>query len=137
MEAHESEQLAFEQPFLIAVRAESFWSVFHVHRRTDAEALHISPQEAPLLRLVVRGEFLVRGSSNRDLRTFLVPHADTDPVRRRHASARVTRHLRLLRAHGLIKKVPRTHLYRVTTKGAAVMTTAIKFRETDIALLAA
>lgn len=97
----------------------------------------ISPQEAPLLRLVVRGEFLLHGFSNRDLRTALVPDTDTDPVRRRQVSARVTRHLRLLRAHGLIKKVPRTHVYRVTKKGSAVMTTAIKFRDTDVALLAA
>jgi hypothetical protein len=97
----------------------------------------ISPDEAPVLRLVVRGEFLLHGFSNRDLRTALVPNADTDPVRRQQVSARVTRHLRLLRAHGLIKKVPRTHVYRVTKKGSAVMTTAIKFRDTDVALLAA
>jgi hypothetical protein len=97
----------------------------------------ISPQEAPLLRLVVRGEFLLHGFSNRDLRTALGPDPDTDPVRRRQLSARVTRHLRLLRAHGLIKKVPRTHVYRVTKKGSAVITTAIKFRDTDVALLAA
>jgi hypothetical protein len=97
----------------------------------------ISPEEAPVLRLVLRGEFLLHGFSNRDLRTALVPDADTDRVRRRQLSARVTRHLRLLRAHGLIKKVPRTHVYRVTKKGSAIMTTAIKFRDTDVALLAA
>jgi hypothetical protein len=97
----------------------------------------ISPEEAPVLRLVLRGEFLLHGFSNRDLRTALIPDADTDPVRRRQLSARVTRHLRLLRAHGLIKKVPRTHVYRVTKKGSAVMTTAIKFRDMDVALLAA
>lgn len=97
----------------------------------------ISPQEAPLLRAVVRGEFLVHGFSNRDLRTALAPDIEVDPGRQRQVSARVTRHLRLLRAHGLIKKVPRTHVYRVTKKGAAIMTTAIKFRDTDVALLAA
>jgi hypothetical protein len=97
----------------------------------------ISPQEAPLLRVVVRVEFLVHGFSNRDMRTALAPDIEADPGRQRQVSARVTRHLRLLRAHGLIKKVPRTHVYRITKKGAAIMTTAIKFRDTDVALLAA
>jgi hypothetical protein len=49
----------------------------------------------------------------------------------------VTGQLRLLRAHGLIKKVGRTHLHRITKKEEAVISTAIKFRETDLALLAA
>ena len=70
---------------------------------------------------------------------MLLPETDTtpDPARQRHASARVTRQLRLLRAHGLIKKVPRTHVYRVTKQGAAIMSTAVRFRDTDVALLAA
>jgi hypothetical protein len=33
------------------------------------------------------------------------------------AAARVTRHLRLLRAHGVIKKIPKTHRYRLTHTG--------------------
>ena len=97
----------------------------------------ISPHEAPLLRTILRGEFLIHGFTNRDVRTLWDPDAGTDPVRRRQASARVTRHLRLLRAHGLIKNVPRTHAYRVTDKGEAVMSTAITFRDSDIALVAA
>jgi hypothetical protein len=108
------------------------------HDGRPYRALHpISPQDAPLLRLVVRGEFLLHGFSNRDLRTALIADADLDAVRLRQLSTRVTRHLRLLRAHGLIKKVPRTHVYRITNKGSAVMTTAIKFRDMDVALLAA
>ncbi|SRR6266545_1016990 len=99
----------------------------------------ISPQEAPLLRTILRGEFLLYGFSNGDLRAALLPELDAnpDPIARRHASARITRQLRLLRAHGLIKKVPRAHVYRITLKGEAVMSTAIKFRDTDLALLAA
>jgi hypothetical protein len=109
-----------------------------VHDGRPYRALRpISPQEAPLLRVVVRGEFLVHGFSNHDVRTALEPDVEADRGRQRQLSARVTRHLRLLRAHGLIKKVPRTHVYRVTKKGAAIMATAIKFRDTDVALLAA
>jgi hypothetical protein len=109
-----------------------------VHDGRPYRALRpISPQEAPLLRVVLQGEFLIHGFSNRDLRAGLVPHADLDPVQRRRVSAHVTRQLRLLRAHGLIQKVPHTHAYRVTHQGQTVMSTALKFRDTDVACLAA
>jgi DNA-binding PadR family transcriptional regulator len=45
--------------------------------------------------------------------------------------------LQLLRAHGLIFKVAKTHCYRITSKGHEVMATALKFRAADLALLAA
>jgi hypothetical protein len=109
-----------------------------VHHGRSYRALRpISPQEAPLLRVVLQGEFLLHGFSNRDLRTASGADPDPDPAQHRRVSARVTRQLRLLRAHGLIKKVPHTHAYRVTHKGEAVMSTAINFRDTDVALLAA
>jgi len=111
-----------------------------IHDGRPYRALHpISPQEAPLLRAVLRGEFLLHGFSNRDLRAVLAPDAEAtpNPDRRRRAAARITRQLRLLRAHGVIKKVPRTHRYRITRTGEAIISTAITFRETDLALLAA
>jgi predicted transcriptional regulator len=55
----------------------------------------------------------------------------------RHISARTTRSIRLLRAHGLIRKVSGTRYYRVTEKGHHVMSTAIRLREIDVARLAA
>ena len=97
----------------------------------------ISPQEAPLLRTILYGEFALRGFQNRDLRRHLHPTSDADPEQRRQAASRITRSLRLLRAHRLITKVSRTHYYRITAKGHQVITTALRFRETDLALLAA
>ena len=41
----------------------------------------------------------------------------------------MTRKLRLLHAHGLIAKIPRSRRWRVTAKGAAVMGAAIHYRE--------
>lgn len=107
------------------------------HRGRPFRPLHpISPQDAPLLQTVVRGEFRLRGFTNRDIRRQLaLTPSDTRDARRQ--AARVSRHLRLLRAHGLIRKVTGTHCYRLTRKGEAVIGTAIRFRETDIALLAA
>jgi hypothetical protein len=107
------------------------------HGRPYRPLRPISPDEAPLLMTILHGEFALQGFQNRDLRRALSPNAPADPVKRRHVAARVTRWLRLLRAHGLIKKVTRTRFYRLTDNGHHVMTTALRFRETDLALLAA
>jgi hypothetical protein len=97
----------------------------------------ISPDDAATFRRVLHGQFCIQGIRNADLRRQLWPEAETDAITRRQASGRTSRLLRLLRAHGLLRKVSGTRYYRVTVKGHAVMTTALKFRETDIALLAA
>ena len=107
------------------------------HGRPYRPLRPISPDEAPLFRTILYGEFTLQGFQNRDLRRHLYPETETDPTQRRHIAARVTRSLRLLRAHGLIKKVTRTRYYRLTDKGHHVMTTALRFRDTDLALLAA
>ena len=85
----------------------------------------------------MRGEFAIQGFRNRQLRAILELRAESHPIQSAKASARITRKLRLLREHGLIRKVSKTQYYRVTEKGHQVMATAIAFRETDIALLKA
>jgi hypothetical protein len=58
------------------------------------------------------GDFLINGFRNRDLQKLLyTTEAESQADRRRRSSA-ISRKLRLLRAHGLIRKVPRTHCYR-------------------------
>jgi hypothetical protein len=73
--------------------------------------------DAALLEAVGRGEFLVNGFRNRDLRGVLFPGAPDEPADRRRQTAAVTRRLRLLRAHGVIQKVPKTQRYLVTEHG--------------------
>ena len=97
----------------------------------------VSPAEAALFAAVLRGEFLLRGFTHRDLREQLESGPRTDPRERRRAAGRTTRRLRLLRAHGLIRKVSGTRYYRVTPKGQQVMTTALKLRDADVAKLVA
>jgi hypothetical protein len=96
----------------------------------------VSPTDAALFRAVLDGKFAIQGFRNRDLCAALAPPR-ADPASARRASARLTRSLRLLRAHRLIHKVPTTRYYRVSPKGHLVMTTALAFRDRDIALLAA
>jgi hypothetical protein len=97
----------------------------------------ISPEESSLFRAVLKGEHQIQGVRNKDIRKLLYPDGEQDPATRRKYSARSTRYLRLLQAHQLIHRVPKTNYYRITKKGHDVMGTAIRFRETDLALLAA
>jgi hypothetical protein len=57
-----------------------------------------------------------------------------EEIRRR--AGRVTRQLRLLRAHGLLQKVPHTHRYQVTAAGRPIITALLTARQTPIAQLA-
>ena len=97
----------------------------------------VSRQEAAVFEGVLNGQFLLKGFTNRDLRNLLAPAAASDLQERRRASGRMTRLLRLLRAHGLIRKVSGTRYYRVTTTGHRVMSAALKLRHADLAKLAA
>jgi len=94
----------------------------------------LAPEDAALLAAVARGEFVITGCRNRDLRRLLFPTGgDADLTRRR--AAVVTRKLRLLRAHGLIRKVSHTHRYVVTAKGRIGLTALLAAQHVDIATL--
>jgi hypothetical protein len=97
----------------------------------------ISPEDSKLLTSIMRGEFLLQGFRNADLRARLEPSAEPDATSRHKAAARITRKLRLLRAHGLIRKVSRTQYYRLTEKGQMVASTSLTFRDKDLAVLKA
>jgi hypothetical protein len=97
----------------------------------------ISPDEARLFEAVLRGEHLLQGFRNRDLRRLLAAADEKHPALRRRASGRITRQIRLLRAHGLVRKISKTTYYRITAKGHQVMTTALRLRALDVAQIAA
>jgi len=87
----------------------------------------ISPEDAQLFQAILHGEFLLQGFRNKDIAKHLPAFS----------SAQITRLLRLLRAHGLIFKVGHTNYYRISRKGQEIMSTALRFRRSGIALLAA
>ena len=75
-------------------------------------------KDVELLQAIARGEFAINGFRNRDLRRTLEPASmNASKAEQQRASARVSRKLRLLRAHGLIQKIPKSHLYRLTQRG--------------------
>lgn len=94
-----------------------------------------SENDSTLLESVMRGEFTINGFRNRDLRPLLFDPADSKDEKRRQ-SAKVSRQLRMLRAHGLIKKVQHTHRYHVTDKGRTIITALIAARNADANKLA-
>jgi len=97
----------------------------------------ISTEEADVFAAVLSGTYLLKGFTNRDLRQSLGLTGSRDPTASRRASGRITRLLRLLRAHKLIRKVSGTRYYRVTPHGHRIMTTALAVRAANVASLAA
>ena len=88
----------------------------------------LAAQDAALLEAVSRHEFLINGLRNRDLRRVLYGPDPATALERRRQSAKVTRQLRLLRAHGLIHKVPKTHRYMVSEPGRKAITALLAAR---------
>ncbi len=84
-----------------------------------------------LLKAISRGEFATAGFRNRDLRRLL--HSGTRLDRNPKAlSAKVSRQLRLLRAHGIIKKIPKSHRYRLTTNGQLLTAALFAVRDSTL-----
>jgi hypothetical protein len=79
----------------------------------------LSEEDSSLFRLLLSGQFVISGFSNRDLRTQL-----TDKN-----SGQITRLLKRLRMHGLIKRAGKRYRYYLTDFGCQVSTLALKLRE--------
>jgi len=95
-----------------------------------------SVQDARLLEIVNRGEFAINGFRNRDVRALLFSGKGTEQEQKRRVGA-ITRKIRLLRAHGLIRKVSGTHRYVVSEKGRRIITALLTARQADVEQLTA
>ena len=89
----------------------------------------LAADDAKLLEAVYRTEFTVNGFRNRDIRELLYGRGRVTPEMRRRQSAQITRKLTLLRTHGLIKKVSRTHRYVLTTKAQTIIAALLAARQ--------
>jgi hypothetical protein len=97
----------------------------------------LSETDAAVLEAVQRGEHMISGFRNRDLREIIYGTAPADEKSGRRQSNRVGRLLALLRAHGLIKKVPKTHRYQVTASGQTKLAAISAARRASIEKLTA
>lgn len=93
--------------------------------------------DAALLAAVARPEFMISGLRNRDLVLAMDGKMATDAAARKRRSAQASRQLRLLRGHGLLKKVPKSHRYQVTERGRTVLTALAAARNASTEKLAA
>lgn len=77
------------------------------------------PDDQLLFQAIARGEYNISGFQNKSLRNHLSVKT----------SAQMSRLLKRLRLHGLIKKVGRTYKYYMTAFGKHVVATGLKLRE--------
>jgi hypothetical protein len=85
-----------------------------------------------LFTAINHGEHLMNGFRNRDIQKLLYDVDAESPIERQRRSAAISRKFRMLRAHGLIKKVPRTHRYMVTETGRAILIAVLTTARTSV-----
>lgn len=94
----------------------------------------LSPTDLSLFKAAMAGEHNISGFRNADLcaRLYKRPALDREEAHRR--CERVSRLIGKLRGHGLVAKVPRARLYRVTSYGQRVMTAALAMHDNEFPL---
>jgi hypothetical protein len=99
-------------------------------------ALHpLQGPDAALFEAVAGGEFLLNGFRNRNLQGLLFAKAPDTVQEKRRRSAWVSRQIRLLRAHGLIRKVAHENRYLVTKSGRQIITASLAARRASVSQL--
>ena len=91
----------------------------------------LTGKDGTLLRLLGQGEFLLNGFRNADVRQALYGRAP-NPDEQRRQSAAVTRHLAMLRAHGVLVRVPKTHRYHLSASGRRIVTALVAAEASDV-----
>ena len=97
----------------------------------------LAPADAALLAGVLDPRFTVNGLRNRNLVALLYPQPATDRQQQRRRSGQATRLLRLLRAHGLLQKVPKTHRYQLSADARKRITAVLAARNANAETLTA
>lgn len=90
----------------------------HDRNRSYRGLNFFDPDEHSLLLALARGEFNLRGFQVRDLRRVLG-----------WSGPRLSRYVKRLRMHRLVRKIGRTYRYHLTKAGRAVISAALRLRE--------
>lgn len=90
-------------------------------RRTQAgrrfRALEPTGKDRELLQSIADPKFRISGITNKMLRQSLSETRFGSKRTEKQLSAKISRHLRLLRVHGIIRKLPKQNRYQLTLKG--------------------
>ena len=103
-------------------------------------ALDVIGKDLALLQAIADPKYNVDAITNKHLQGSLGNSPWANGLSGRGLSGRISRHLRLLREHGLIKKLPNQHRYMLTPKGRAFTTALNQFlgaKVSDLSKLAA
>ena len=84
-----------------------------------------SEEDRTLLESVARGEYITDGFTNRHIAGHLYPNENADKAERARIASRISYRLRLLRAHGLLRKVKNQRRYHVTLKGRRIISAVL------------
>ncbi|MCP4202611.1 MAG: hypothetical protein GY769_11830 [bacterium] len=91
-------------------------------RGRSVRALEPTGKDLALLRAVADPRFVVGGFCNKDLRQLLAEDPRHVGKTKKQRSGMTTRALRLLRDHGVIRRLPKSRRYLVTLTGRALVT---------------
>jgi hypothetical protein len=96
-------------------------------------ALHpFSAEDRLLLEALSDGAYATEGFCNRDLATRLYPSKRTDPTQRNRLASKVSYRLRILRAHGMIRKLPGRRRYHITSRGRQIATALLQAQQATL-----
>lgn len=102
-----------------------------------ARALNpLTGNDGKLLRLIAQGKFQITGFRNADLRQEYFGTTTDEKVRKKQSAA-ITRLLAILRAHGLIVKVQKSHRYQLSAHGRRITTALLAAHQCNPQQLAA
>lgn len=123
-----------DSPLTLAQATEQVCERTTFHGRPARALNPLSESDARLLAALCHGEFAIHGFRNRDLcERLLGDDLSLTPLQK---CTKITRLLRLLRAHGLIQKVPKTHRYQLTPTAPETLTALTQARQTSVKKLA-
>lgn len=92
-------------------------------RGRNVRAIEPTGKDAALLRAIADPRFSVSGVCNRDLRQILADDHRYFGKTDKQRSGMTTRSLRLLRDHGVIRRLPKSWRYQLTSQGRQLVTT--------------
>ena len=78
-----------------------------------------------IIQTIGNGDFIINGFRNKQIRENLFPDL-TDEKKIKKTSSKITRYLWILRAHGIIKKIPKTYRYQLTDLGRKIIPAVLK-----------
>ena len=110
---------AFDTPISGQKRLKKITKSTKVNNRSYKGFNFFNPDDERLLCTIAKGDFCIKGFSNKHIRKYLPEKS----------SGQVSRLLKRLHVKGLIKKIGKTYRYYMTTLGRKTVNTALKVKE--------